>query len=122
MNGIEQRYLRAIRSRVCRNCPDLMPDQACGLSDRICPIERNLHDILQIVSHIEHDWMQASLATLRRQICANCEHEDLLGRCLLRSVAGCALDRYFVVVIDAIEDVRDAIRVEAHALAGHEGP
>ncbi|MCG3179199.1 MAG: hypothetical protein BIFFINMI_01532 [Phycisphaerae bacterium] len=115
MNSIEQRYLRAIQARVCRNCVDLMADGTCGVHDRVCPVERNLKQILQVVNRVKSDSVEPYLLLLRREVCANCEHEDMAGECTLRNEAGCALDRYFVLIIDAIEEVRSQIRAEAQA-------
>ncbi len=114
MNRIEQRYLQAIQTRVCRNCTDLLADGTCGLHDRVCPVERNLREIVQIVHHISSESIQPYLDELRRVVCTNCENEDEAGHCSLRDDAGCALDRYFVMVIEAIEDVHEDIRTESH--------
>ena len=117
MNGVEQRYLRALRSRVCLHCQDLIDGRLCGLSERACPVERNLREILQIVHHYQADTIQPYLNELRRIICSACDEQAADGRCPLRDQANCALDRYFALVLETIEDVHEEIRAEAAALS-----
>ena len=113
MNTVEQRYLRTIRSRVCQQCPDFLPDGMCGLAGRVCPIERNLHEIVLLVHYVHDDSIQAYLDELRRMVCASCPSEDANGRCELRQQRACPLDRYFVLVVEAIEEVHEQIRLDA---------
>ncbi len=118
MNSIEQRYLTAIRRRVCHYCRDLMADGVCGLADRVCPIERSLHEIVQMVHYVHDQPIGPYLDDLRRMVCSACERQDLAGRCVLRLKGGCALDRYFVRVIEAVDDVHEELRAEARSVPG----
>lgn len=119
MNNIQERYLKAIQARVCRNCVDLLSDGTCGLHERVCPVERNLREIVQIVHHVSSESIQPYIDELRRVVCNNCENEDLEGHCPLRDSAGCALDRYFIMVIEAIEDVHAELKDEHHKAMQH---
>jgi hypothetical protein len=109
MTDIELRYMKAIRAKVCRTCSDLLPDQACGLADRVCPIERNLLEIVQIAHFARGESRSPYVHELRSTVCAACENSDAKGNCPVRDAGKCPLDRYFSVVFEAIEDVQEEL-------------
>jgi len=109
MNAIEQRYMKAIRAKVCRSCGDLLADQSCGLADRVCPIERNLLEIVQIAHFARGEARAPYIHELRSTVCAACESSDAKGNCPIRDARKCPLDRYFGVVFEAIADVQEEI-------------
>lgn len=106
-----QTYLDAIRSRVCSVCIDGIFDGKnqfvrCGLpKERTCPIEVYLPQIIDVVESIESPRMEDYVDILRLNVCAICEHSED-GKCDLRLQADCALDRYFMLVAGAIEEVQ----------------
>lgn len=108
----QQEYLEAIRHRVCSVCIDgiFEKDQKwvrCGLpKDRICPIERHLPQVIEVVECIDSPWMEDYVNALREKVCSNCAQTEA-GICDFRLKADCALDSYFMLVAEAIEEVRD---------------
>ncbi|MFQ5750663.1 MAG: hypothetical protein ACE5HI_01590 [bacterium] len=107
-----QEYLEAIRRRVCSVCIDGIFEDGhqfvrCGLpSDRTCPIELYLPQVIEVVKSVDSPNMEDYLTILRDKVCASCEQTEE-GTCDLRLKADCALDRYFMLVAGAIEAVQE---------------
>jgi len=108
-----EHYLEAIRRRVCSVCIDGIFDgkgqfMHCGLPrGRHCPIESYLPDVIEIVETMESPKIEDYLAVLHERVCPRCEQTSD-GICEFRLRADCALDRYFMLVAGAIEEVRTA--------------
>ncbi|MFQ5769152.1 MAG: hypothetical protein ACE5HX_01350 [bacterium] len=106
-----QEYLNAVRSRVCSVCIDGVFENEhkfirCGLpADRTCPIELYLPEVIDVVETTESPRLEDYVTILRDKICASCEQTEE-GVCDLRLKADCALDRYFMLVAEAIEEVQ----------------
>jgi len=109
----QELYLEAIRRRVCSVCIDGIFDgrgqfQRCGLPDgRICPVEVYLPEVIDIVQTIESPEIADYITVLHQKVCPRCE-QNTDGVCELRLRADCALERYFMLVAGAIEEVRTA--------------
>jgi hypothetical protein len=104
-----QEYLDAIRSRVCTVCLDAVMhgDQfvRCGIpKGRTCPVEVFLPQVIDVVESVDSWLLDDYVKILRERVCAICKHSDG-DFCALRLQADCALDRYFMLVADAIKEV-----------------
>ena len=110
-----QEYLEAVRSRVCVVCIDGIFDckgewVRCGLpADRTCPIEVYLPEVIEIVEAIEISRIEDYIEILREKVCTMCEQTEN-GKCEFRLHADCALDRYFMLVAGAIDEVQSKRR------------
>ncbi len=110
-----QEYADAVRRHVCSVCIDgeFSPDGEfvrCGLpSGRSCPVESYLPEVVEIVERIESPWMEDYVSELRRTVCSHCAQTPE-GVCELRIKAECSLDTYFMLVAEAVEEVRDRRR------------
>jgi hypothetical protein len=106
-----QEYLDAIRRRVCSVCIDAVYRDGhqfvrCGLpKSRICPVELYLPQVIEVMQSVDSTLMEDYVTVLRDKVCAVCEQSEQ-GICALRLKADCALDRYFMLVAEAIEKVR----------------
>lgn len=104
-----QEYLDAIREQVCPVCMDSVmygkQFARCGLpADRACPIELYLPQVVEVVESVESPLITDYISTLRDKVCAFCENSDG-DFCALRLHADCALDRYFMLVAEAVQSV-----------------
>ena len=54
--------------------------------------------------------MEIYIRELRLITCAECGYQTVTGNCRLREDVDCALDRYFPLIIEAIEAVDTASR------------
>lgn len=107
-DAIRQAYWEAIRSHVCSVSLDQADDGGCGLHGRVCAIEAHLPRLVEVLSSIDSPRMDEYVASVEREICGACEHQDAAGLCGLREEGECALYAYLPLVVEAIEDVRGA--------------
>ncbi|MCI0691082.1 hypothetical protein L0337_03635 [candidate division KSB1 bacterium] len=104
-----QAYLDAVRNNVCPVCLDavMAGNQfvRCGLpAGRKCPVEIYLPQVVEVVESVDSWLMDDYVEALREKVCAFCENSTG-DFCALRLQADCALDRYFMLVADAIKEV-----------------
>jgi hypothetical protein len=103
-----QTYWDAIRRRVCGVCLDQSEDGGCGLQGRVCAIESHLPRLVDAIVSVDSDRIDDYVDVVRAEICPRCPEQDLQGRCNLRVKSNCALDSYLFLVVDAIQEVREA--------------
>jgi hypothetical protein len=101
-------FLEAIQRRVCTVCLDQKDDGSCGLRGRTCAIEKHLPDVVRVVTAIDSDHMDDYVAALESEVCGSCSEQDASGHCAIREKGRCALHAYLSLVVDAIQDVREA--------------
>jgi hypothetical protein len=105
---LEQAYWDAIRRRVCGVCLDQNDDGSCGVPGRSCAIETHLPRLVDAILSVDSNRMDDYVDVLRAEICARCPEQDAQGKCNLRVRGNCALDTYLYLVVDAIQEVREA--------------
>jgi hypothetical protein len=115
-----QKYLDAIRSNVCPVCMDsvMLGDEfmRCGLPPgRKCPIEIFLPQVVEVMESVHSPLIEDYVPALREKVCALCRHAEG-DFCILRLQADCPLDRYFVLVAEAIDEVRLCERAETETM------
>lgn len=106
MNHAEySRCLEAIRLKVCPVCIGQAGDGTCDVSfQETCAIERFLPEIVETAMTVNSEKVDDYIAALRASVCRACRPNGEL-ECSARSTADCALDRYFVLIIEAIEEI-----------------
>lgn len=104
-------YLNAIKEKVCKHCIDAGSDGTCRIAtDKICTIEANYDRIVRAVLSTRSDRYEDYIASLRSHVCDNCRYGEP-DDCDDRNEVECPLDRYYPLVVDAIELVGiDTIR------------
>jgi hypothetical protein len=106
-----EQYMQAIRAKVCTKCIDGDGFGNCRLDPAIeCALLQHLPLIVEAVSRVTSEEMEDYVRELRAITCAQCSHESINGYCMLRKEVDCALDRYFPLVVEAIEEVNAAAR------------
>ncbi|MBI1978181.1 MAG: hypothetical protein HYS55_05460 [Candidatus Omnitrophica bacterium] len=99
-------YRRAISKKVCGHCIDLAEDGRCTLTgEERCGVELYLEKIVDVVHSIKSTNLADYVQALRKQVCSSCKNQNPDGTCRLRGEADCGLDRYFALVVEAIEEV-----------------
>lgn len=111
-----QEYLDAIRSRVCTVCMDAVMHGdrfvRCGLpAGRKCPVEVYLPKVIDVVESVDSWLFEDYINLLRERVCAVCKNGEG-DFCALRLQADCPLDRYFMLVAEAIEEVQMRLNAE----------
>jgi len=99
-------YRQAIFQRVCQHCVELGSNGKCTLPEELkCGVERYLPEIIKTIQAVKSSKIQDYVVRLRERICANCSNQKGDGSCQLRASAECGLDRYFEIIVEAVEEV-----------------
>ena len=101
-----ERYRQAIQTRVCSHCADRDARGYCSLTaDHECGILHHLEAIVDVVHSTHSLKLEDYIRILRERVCAHCENEKPDGSCKLRTEVECEIDRFFEIVVEAIEEV-----------------
>jgi hypothetical protein len=105
MKSLRDRVEDRIRDTICRACIYEQPGGACSLEagGADCPIIARIDRIIDIVRSTNAKTIDPYVDRLRENICAECREQAPDGRCILRERAECALDDYFVLLVDLVE-------------------
>jgi hypothetical protein len=113
-------YSEAIQRRVCRTCLDQADDGTCGLTRRVCALERHLPEIVGALVAVHSDRMDDYVAAVEARVCSRCS-EQASGECRLRNRAECALYSLLPLVVEAVEEVHGSLSASAPAAAAGTG-
>ena len=58
---------------------------------------------------VQSDMIDDYIATIREAVCNSCPNQDGSGFCHVREEVRCTLDRYLMLIVDAVEEVREPI-------------
>ena len=101
-----ERYWEAVRRKVCEKCIDGDGAGNCRLTPgRECALQNHFPEVMRAVLSVKSDEVQPYVDALRLDVCAVCKQQAPDGTCTLRTQLDCGLDRYFPLVIEAIEAV-----------------
>lgn len=102
-----EQFWSLIQKRICRKCIDGNGKGDCRLpAEQACAIQEFLPQIVQTVKSIDSDSYEEYVRALRSSICARCPGQGENGVCRKRDHLECALDRYYSLVLDMVEDVK----------------
>lgn len=102
-----EKYWKAVQERVCKVCIDSDPlgNGVCRISEAsMCGVKEYFPKIVKIVLSVKSDKMDDYIIALRENVCKECR-ETPDGVCELRNSVECALDRYYPLIVQAIESV-----------------
>ena len=101
-----EEYWTAVRAKVCVNCIDSDGEGNCRLAGRQqCSVQLYFPQILKAVLSVKSTRMEPYVEALRGSVCVDCRYQSGNGQCALRQSLDCGLDRYFQLVVEAIEQV-----------------
>ena len=104
------RLEEALRRRVCSVCIDRNVDGTCNLNARHeCALFERLPQIASAVLRVQSDTIDDYIAIIREEVCNHCPNQDESGFCHVREEVRCALDRYLLLIVDAVEEAREPI-------------
>lgn len=99
-------YWQAVSAKVCVKCIDSDGQGNCRLTGiDECGLKFHFPRIIETVLSVKSDRMEPYIEALRRNVCAYCAHQSPDGKCMFRANVDCGLDRYFPLVVEAIEAV-----------------
>lgn len=101
------KYINAIKKRVCSICADSDEDGFCTLTDyEKCAVEIFLPKIINIIHESNYkENINLLYQELKEKVCAECKARTQNGNCYLRRDSNCSLDRYFSLIVDTIQRV-----------------
>lgn len=108
----EQKYLEEMLARICPKCVDGDGKGNCLLPrGTTCRMKQFFPMVLDLVRSTQGTSMEPYEAALRSSVCSMCVSQSSDGRCVLRDDVDCALDRYFPLIVQAVEELDLAKRL-----------
>lgn|SRR3990167_6877203 len=102
-----EQYWSAVQFKVCVNCIDSDGHGNCRLSgEEECGLKAHFPKIIEAILSVRDHRIEPYIESLRTNVCASCRHQTPDGTCSFRSRLNCGLDRYFPLIIEAVEDIR----------------
>ena len=99
-------YLEAIHRRICKVCTESTAEGKCSLPlGLVCPIEKYLPRVVDVVHSVSSKLIKDYVPHLREYVCQRCPNRNLDDTCPLRRNTDCPLDRYFPLIVEAVEEV-----------------
>src|SRR5262249_28972176 len=104
-------YWELIQQKICPRCLDGDGRGNCRLpSGEDCALKSFLPQIVMTVAQTQSTSMDTYVNVLRRNVCVLCDHQQANMACRKREDLECALDRYFPLVIQVIDTVREEMQ------------
>ena len=103
MKTLRDRVEDCVRATICRACIYEKADGGCGLEKMACPIISKLDPIIELVRSTQSARIDPYVDGLRKVVCGACAMQDESGACAMRDHADCALDDYFILLVDLVE-------------------
>lgn len=100
-----EEYWEALQAKVCIKCLDGNGDGDCRIAgDGFCAMKIHLPNIIEAVNSVYSHSIVPYEEQLRNKVCSTCTHRSADGHCSLRDEVECALDRYFPLIVEVIEE------------------
>ncbi len=102
-----EQYWNAVQQKVCVKCIDGDRHGNCRLSPQFdCGLKKYFPNVVHVVQTTHSDNVLDYVASLRREVCSHCQEQTSDGRCYVRNMLDCSLDRYFPLIIETISEAR----------------
>ncbi|MEW6509643.1 MAG: hypothetical protein AB1428_01650 [Bacteroidota bacterium] len=103
----EKDYWEAVQSKLCIRCVDGDSLGGCRLPARAdCAIKVHFPHILDAVNSVYSSSIDPYEEQLRNKVCRFCINRSADGSCRLRNNLECALDRYFPLLVQILEETQ----------------
>jgi len=103
MKPLRDRIEERVRDTICRACIYEKAGGGCALEKMACPIMNKLDQVIEVVRTTHAERIDPYVDRLRQVVCAECAMQSVEGHCPMREHADCALDDYFVLLVDLVE-------------------
>lgn len=98
-------YLAEVKSRICKLCADASDEGLCAISGSgACMVERHLPKIIQVAYIVESTELRDYVASFREHVCVECQKDGAV-HCSSRDEGLCGMDKYFPLVVEAVDAV-----------------
>ena len=103
----EQEYWEALEQKICSKCVDGDGKGGCLIAPgRDCALKTHFPRIVAAVNSVFSPSVEPYVDRLRSEVCASCAHQSAGGSCSLRDDTECALDRYYPLIVQIIEETQ----------------
>jgi hypothetical protein len=103
----EEEFWQALQSKVCLRCLDGDGNGNCRISrDGFCAVKAYLPQILDAINSVYSHSIVPYEEQLRKKVCDACVNQSKQGHCFLRDEVECALDRYFPLIVEVVEETQ----------------
>jgi len=112
-----EKYQDAMRHAICGMCVYFTedkesPGRCIHENSGQCSLFAHLSDVVDVISKVDSDSIEAYAQALRQVVCAQCDHQDQRGICDLRDSRDplpkwCTLDAYFNLIVGVVEEVQN---------------
>jgi len=103
----EQEYWDALQAKVCARCLEGNGKGGCLIAPgRECALKVHFPRIIEAVNSVFSPSVEPYVEQLRKKVCAVCTSQTDAGSCSLRDDAECALDRYYPLIVQVIEETQ----------------
>ena len=106
-HGDSKNLETALRQRICSLCVDrsLIGDcQRDAAGD--CALFNSLPQIIRTITSVQSDRIDDYVTAIRHSVCSSDSHQASDGICIVREEVRCVLDRYLLLIVQTIEEVR----------------
>ena len=101
-----QQYWDAVQRKFSTKCINSDEHGNCLLpGEDECMLKFHFPKIVEAALSTKSERMEPYIEALRRNVCANCKHQSPDSKCALRTNLECCVDRYFPLIVEAIEEV-----------------
>lgn len=101
----QEEFWQELQAKVCVKCLDGDGQGNCRIAGSgFCAMKTYFPHIVDVVQSVKSDSIVPYEEQLRKRICGACESQSLQGFCVLRDEVECALDRYFPLIVEVIEE------------------
>jgi hypothetical protein len=102
-----EEYWEALQSRICSKCADGNGQGGCMIAPgRTCALKTFLPQILEAVNAVYSSSIAPYEEQLRKKVCGRCAESKADGSCAIRDDVECALDRYFPLIVQVLEETQ----------------
>lgn len=113
MVDLMEAYEKAVLKRLESACVDRTEDAECRHDPGLeCAVRVHMPKILAAVQGIHADRIGEYVDRIREEVCTSCQFVNSDGTCDVRRRVDCCLDRYLVLVVEAVEDTARRLAVE----------
>jgi len=103
----EHEYWEALEAKVCARCLEGNGKGACLIAPgRECALKVHFPLIIEAVNSVFSPSVEPYVEQLRKHVCSVCTNQAGAGSCSLRDDAECALDRYYPLIVQVIEETQ----------------
>ena len=102
-----EKYWEALQSKICTKCVDGNGKGECLVAGtESCMLKTHFPLVLSAVNSVYSPSIEPYEEQLRKSVCVQCASQSREGVCSQRENVACALDRYFPLIVEVIEDTQ----------------